>query len=351
MLRLLQPPPPPAFVFSSIDVVSVSSIDVVSVSSIDASSASSSVVPPPPSPASMSPSLAEASDISDEKPCKTGSKPPEPLKDYIHVRARRGQTTDSHSLAEDRRHLQTSQLNTRPPALLLQSEPFIDICFFDTCYSSMDASIEAKARMVADKRFVFCSVWQKVVDKKPYPRCYKGFPVRLRFLTQLAVFKFFGGREFDSKYTLPELLSESKVWINPCNNNEVEEAAMVREKLSEFGILEEHQSAIIQRIFKAVQVATALPQPLMGIDVAIRDVKVLISGSTADLDDYVDWVITDSFKKIVDRGRRCCNRMSECPICMEDDIFLHLDDENKLVTSFALLTLFSRTLHCQVAGN
>jgi len=26
--------------------------------------------------------------------------PPEPLKDYIHVRARRGQATDSHSLAE-----------------------------------------------------------------------------------------------------------------------------------------------------------------------------------------------------------------------------------------------------------
>lgn len=28
------------------------------------------------------------------------SKPPEPPKDYIHVRARRGQATDSHSLAE-----------------------------------------------------------------------------------------------------------------------------------------------------------------------------------------------------------------------------------------------------------
>lgn len=27
-------------------------------------------------------------------------KPPEPPKDYIHVRARRGQATDSHSLAE-----------------------------------------------------------------------------------------------------------------------------------------------------------------------------------------------------------------------------------------------------------
>lgn len=31
---------------------------------------------------------------------KTDPKPPEPLKDYIHVRARRGQATDSHSLAE-----------------------------------------------------------------------------------------------------------------------------------------------------------------------------------------------------------------------------------------------------------
>lgn len=28
------------------------------------------------------------------------SKPAEPPKDYIHVRARRGQATDSHSLAE-----------------------------------------------------------------------------------------------------------------------------------------------------------------------------------------------------------------------------------------------------------
>lgn len=28
------------------------------------------------------------------------TKPPEPPKDYIHVRARRGQATDSHSLAE-----------------------------------------------------------------------------------------------------------------------------------------------------------------------------------------------------------------------------------------------------------
>lgn len=31
---------------------------------------------------------------------KDNSKPPEPPKDYIHVRARRGQATDAHSLAE-----------------------------------------------------------------------------------------------------------------------------------------------------------------------------------------------------------------------------------------------------------
>lgn len=30
----------------------------------------------------------------------SGTKPAEPFKDYIHVRARRGQATDSHSLAE-----------------------------------------------------------------------------------------------------------------------------------------------------------------------------------------------------------------------------------------------------------
>ncbi|GLT97692.1 hypothetical protein SLE2022_152450 [Rubroshorea leprosula] len=35
-----------------------------------------------------------------QKQTKENSKPPEPPKDYIHVRARRGQATDSHSLAE-----------------------------------------------------------------------------------------------------------------------------------------------------------------------------------------------------------------------------------------------------------
>ncbi|EFJ21812.1 hypothetical protein SELMODRAFT_106386, partial [Selaginella moellendorffii] len=34
------------------------------------------------------------------KSVKENTKPPEPPKDYIHVRARRGQATDSHSLAE-----------------------------------------------------------------------------------------------------------------------------------------------------------------------------------------------------------------------------------------------------------
>ncbi|XP_057964386.1 transcription factor bHLH62 [Malania oleifera] len=36
----------------------------------------------------------------DQKQAKPVPKPPEPSKDYIHVRARRGQATDSHSLAE-----------------------------------------------------------------------------------------------------------------------------------------------------------------------------------------------------------------------------------------------------------
>ncbi|KAF8402180.1 hypothetical protein HHK36_013132 [Tetracentron sinense] len=36
----------------------------------------------------------------DQKQTKDSPKPPEPPKDYIHVRARRGQATDSHSLAE-----------------------------------------------------------------------------------------------------------------------------------------------------------------------------------------------------------------------------------------------------------
>ncbi|XP_068320977.1 transcription factor bHLH62-like [Pyrus communis] len=43
---------------------------------------------------------AKGSTSSDEKQTKTGPKPSEPPKDYIHVRARRGQATDSHSLAE-----------------------------------------------------------------------------------------------------------------------------------------------------------------------------------------------------------------------------------------------------------
>ncbi|XP_038900266.1 transcription factor bHLH78 isoform X2 [Benincasa hispida] len=38
--------------------------------------------------------------LGEEKQTKANSKPPEAPKDYIHVRARRGQATDSHSLAE-----------------------------------------------------------------------------------------------------------------------------------------------------------------------------------------------------------------------------------------------------------
>ncbi|XVE84629.1 hypothetical protein DITRI_Ditri17bG0028100 [Diplodiscus trichospermus] len=43
---------------------------------------------------------AKAANDAKQKPNKENSKPPEPPKDYIHVRARRGQATDSHSLAE-----------------------------------------------------------------------------------------------------------------------------------------------------------------------------------------------------------------------------------------------------------
>ncbi|KAL0403742.1 UNVERIFIED_CONTAM: Transcription factor [Sesamum radiatum] len=39
-------------------------------------------------------------DNTNQKHSKDNSKPPEPPKDYIHVRARRGQATDAHSLAE-----------------------------------------------------------------------------------------------------------------------------------------------------------------------------------------------------------------------------------------------------------
>ncbi|XP_027907658.1 transcription factor bHLH62-like [Vigna unguiculata] len=42
----------------------------------------------------------EESKAVEEKQNKSNTKPPEPPKDYIHVRARRGQATDSHSLAE-----------------------------------------------------------------------------------------------------------------------------------------------------------------------------------------------------------------------------------------------------------
>lgn len=42
----------------------------------------------------------ESKDDEPKSPDKVNQKPPEPPKDYIHVRARRGQATDSHSLAE-----------------------------------------------------------------------------------------------------------------------------------------------------------------------------------------------------------------------------------------------------------
>ncbi|XVF65389.1 hypothetical protein PTKIN_Ptkin09bG0244700 [Pterospermum kingtungense] len=45
-------------------------------------------------------SNAKAANDGNQKQSKENAKPPEPPKDYIHVRARRGQATDSHSLAE-----------------------------------------------------------------------------------------------------------------------------------------------------------------------------------------------------------------------------------------------------------
>jgi hypothetical protein len=47
----------------------------------------------------------------EEQDAKTNNtKPPEAPKDYIHVRARRGQATDSHSLAERVRYLWLNSL-------------------------------------------------------------------------------------------------------------------------------------------------------------------------------------------------------------------------------------------------
>lgn len=45
----------------------------------------------------------------DDKQTNNSEKPLEPLKDYIHVRARRGQATDSHSLAERVRNTKLAQ--------------------------------------------------------------------------------------------------------------------------------------------------------------------------------------------------------------------------------------------------
>lgn len=45
----------------------------------------------------------------DDKQTNNNEKPLEPRKDYIHVRARRGQATDSHSLAERVRNTKLAQ--------------------------------------------------------------------------------------------------------------------------------------------------------------------------------------------------------------------------------------------------
>ncbi|CAK9141417.1 unnamed protein product [Ilex paraguariensis] len=51
----------------------------------------------------------EASSGTDSKPAEQINKPSDPPKDYIHVRARRGQATDSHSLAERARREKISE--------------------------------------------------------------------------------------------------------------------------------------------------------------------------------------------------------------------------------------------------
>jgi hypothetical protein len=52
----------------------------------------------------------EASSVPGDKPAEESTKPSEPPKqDYIHVRARRGQATDSHSLAERARREKISE--------------------------------------------------------------------------------------------------------------------------------------------------------------------------------------------------------------------------------------------------
>nr|AEJ88339.1 putative MYC protein [Tamarix hispida] len=51
----------------------------------------------------------EASSSGGGKSAEKSSQPPEPPKDYIHVRARRGQATDSHSLAERARREKISE--------------------------------------------------------------------------------------------------------------------------------------------------------------------------------------------------------------------------------------------------
>ncbi|CAL9193567.1 unnamed protein product [Musa hybrid cultivar] len=50
--------------------------------------------------AAVKPKMEENGDVGRKQGEEGNAKPPEPPKDYIHVRARRGQATDSHSLAE-----------------------------------------------------------------------------------------------------------------------------------------------------------------------------------------------------------------------------------------------------------
>ncbi|KAK8962868.1 Transcription factor bHLH62 [Platanthera guangdongensis] len=57
--------------------------------------------------------------IDEKRGIDDGSMAPDPYKDYIHVRARRGQATDSHSLAERVRREKISQFRRLSPLVKL----------------------------------------------------------------------------------------------------------------------------------------------------------------------------------------------------------------------------------------
>lgn len=75
-------------------------------------------------------SASEQSGDSSPRSLRANSKPPEPPKqDYIHVRARRGQATDSHSLAE---RVSLAKLELCFSSFMLQGKVLIE--FSVLCY-------------------------------------------------------------------------------------------------------------------------------------------------------------------------------------------------------------------------